>query len=348
MQKHNISLNLTFSGILNFILSIIFSVVIILCVVLLLSSTGCKKSSSDTSTTTEAVVDSTSNIAEAAMSEAGSQASATEGASSPFMASIDGFDTELQEFESDLINPADVFGVNPQAACSYSSARGACSSTVATVTWGSCTIGTVTMTGGWTETYSSNAVCTAGNLATGTNGDYVDRASTSQVATLVSGITVTTDTQGGTAYDGVAVPAGAIRTTKGASSRTIVSNPTTSAVHRVLKGPLGTTWFDYYVFPNLTVTGTRALSTRTATGTVTIKHNRALYSASHSFPTTPAGDVVTWGSSSCCYPTSGKITSTLSGAVSGTTTLTFSATCGAATFVDTDGASSSLTLTRCN
>lgn len=300
---------------------------------------GCQRSSDDAAA--EAVTDANSNNAESAMSEAGSQSTASEGASTPALMELDPLQAEFQEYAADLANPADI-DIHPQAACAFSTVRSACSSNVATIVWGSCTIGTVTMTGGWTETYSSSAVCTAGNLATASNGDYVDRSSSSQVATFLSGITLTTDTSGGTAYDNSIIPAGAIRITKGVANRTIAGFPTGAGVHKVLKGPRGTTWYDYYVQPSLTVAGTRALGTRTITGTTTIKHNRATYTAAHTF------NSVTWGSSTCCYPTSGSISSVFTGSVTGSTTMTFTTSCGSATFVDTDASSSTVTLTKCN
>jgi hypothetical protein len=74
---------------------------------------------------------------------------------------------------------------------------------------------------------------------------------------------------------------------------------------------------------------------------VTLYHNLAKYTATNSF------NSVTWSSSTCCYPTSGSVTTTFTGAKSGTGTMTFTSTCGAATYVDSTG-SSNVTLTQCH
>jgi hypothetical protein len=92
----------------------------------------------------------------------------------------------------------------------------------------------------------------------------------------------------------------------------------------------------------LTTTGTRAGGDRViSSGTVTLYHNLAKYTATNSF------NSVTWGSSTCCYPTSGSVTTTFTGTKSGTGTMTFTSTCGAATYVDSTG-SSNVTLTQCH
>ena len=61
-------------------------------------------------------------------------------------------------------------------------------------------------------------------------------------------------------------------------------------------------------------------------GSLKIDHNIAKYT------TTIVPSAVTWGSSGCCYPTSGSFAVSFSGSISGSGTLTFATTCGKATW----------------
>jgi hypothetical protein len=94
----------------------------------------------------------------------------------------------------------------------------------------------------------------------------------------------------------------------------------------------------------VTVTGTgTSRSIATGTGVVTVQHNQLKYSAAVSITTALA-----YGTSGCCHPSSGVLTTQLSGSRSGIETLTFTGgTCGAATYVDQSGNSSSISLTHC-
>lgn len=262
----------------------------------------------------ELIQDNFSNIMQTVMSESGAQSSATEGATSPLVG------------------------------CSFANVRSGCTSNLRTIAWNSCTIGTITMTGGWTETFSSATACSnftnAGGLAT--NGDTVTRTTLSSKATFLSSATLTTDTSGGVAWDGTTINANGVTITQGSgSSRTVNFD----GIHRVLKGPLGTKWFDHYVTGSVTISGKRSSGNRALTaGTITVYHNLLKYTATN----TVAG--VTWGSSSCCYPTAGVISTTLTGSVTGTAALDFSqgaTTCGNATYTNTGGTQSTVVLTHC-
>ncbi len=286
---------------------------------------GCAKSSTDSATDGNEAV---SNISESAMSEAGQQASSAEGAASPGLMA-----------ERDYVDPLDQ--IHTTSACTFTGARSACTGAVDTLTWGGCSVNLATLTGGWTETWSANANCTAKALTA--TSDSVVRTSSSQVLTLPSGATITTNTTAHTAYDGTALPATGVTTTltnSGAGQRTIVID----GVHRVLVGPHGRTLFDHSLTSTgLISTGKRSTSNRVVTGNLTLYHNLLKYKAVHTF------NSVTWGSSSCCYPTSGSISSVLTGTGrSGNVSLAFSATCGQATFTDTDSSTSTVTLTQCN
>lgn len=248
---------------------------------------------------------------ESATSEAGSQAGASEGGA-----------------------------VGLLAACNYTSIRGACTSSADVVTYGGCTLdsGVVTMTGTWNETFSgtSSATCTVPIVS----GETVVRTSSGAVATGPLGGTLTTDTNGGTAYDGTVIPSTGTSTTNTSGTRAITINGT----HRALTAS-SVTLFDHYLVTTtpLSVTGSRAGNNRViASGVIKLFHNLAKYTASSSFSN------VTWGSSTCCFPTSGTITTTYSGAVTGTSTMQFTSTCGSATLTDMSGNVTTRTLTMCN
>ena len=294
---------------------------------------ACGKKTDDATDSAE----STSNISESVVSEAGSQASSAEGASTPGFLSVNSVNP------SDLVDPQDAGriasgAVSASAVCSFSTARSSCSANADTITWNSCSIGTATLSGGWTETWSGGGTCPT---APSSAGHAVTRTSTSQVLTLASGATLTTDTNAHTAYDGTTIPAGGtVVTSGGGSTRTIVIN----GIHRVFKGPLGRSWFDHSITSTgLTMNGTRALGTRVISGSSTMYHNLAKYKAVHTF------NAVTWATPTCCYPTSGSVSTVLTGTGrNGNVNLAFTTTCGQATFTDTDSTTSTITLTQCN
>lgn len=306
----------------------------------LVIASSCSKSSTSTDST-EADGDSQAYNAETAAAVVGSASGAAEG-------SVGLLNTELLADEiqkMDYLDPESA-NINPKAACSLSQ-RSSCNSGVRTIDWGGCSIGTsgATLSGIWTEIYNDTASC---SMASATN--TVNRRPTTGITLtinqgLLTGATLTTDTSGGTAYDG---------TTSMGSTGILVANTdnvvsgtraiSIDSIHKVLKGPKGSTWFDYFIKTGsaITVSGTRSAGNRTiSSGTLSIYHNKAKYTASHSFSN------VVWGSSSCCYPTAGAIASSFSGTVTGTTSMTFTSTCGTATFVDTNGTPSNVTLSQC-
>ncbi|OQW51006.1 MAG: hypothetical protein A4S09_10750 [Proteobacteria bacterium SG_bin7] len=262
----------------------------------------------------ELIQDNLANVMQTAMGEIGTSSTATEGANSPLVG------------------------------CAFTNVRSSCSGAVRTITWNSCYIGTTAMSGGWTETFNSATACSnftsSGGLAS--NGDAVTRTTSSSLATFLSGITLSTDSGGGVAWDGTVINSNGTTITQGAgASRTV----NIDGIHRVLKGPMGVKWFDHFITGNLTVTGKRSSGNRTvSSGTVNVYHNLMKYTASNLF------SGVTWGSSTCCYPTSGTITATLAGSVNGTVTLDFApgaTTCGNASYTNTSGTTSTIALTHC-
>ncbi len=293
---------------------------------------SCAKDEANSSDGAEAL----SNISESAMAEAGQQSTSTEGASSPSFTSGEGLSIDFQSM--DYLDPQGA--LKPLTACTFSGARSTCSSNVSTISWGGCSIGTATLTGGWSEAWSSG-FCTDGSQPTAlTNGTSVTRtSSTGQVLTFASGATLTTDTVAHSTYDSTSIPGTGITISNSSGTRTVVIN----GLHKVLVGPRGLKWFDHTLTSTgLTVTGTRLAGNRVVSGTSVHYHNLAEYKATHTF------NAVTWGSSTCCYPTSGSVSSTLTGSRSGTVSLSFTATCGEANFTDTDATVLSVTLSQCN
>ncbi|MBK7843329.1 MAG: hypothetical protein IPJ71_06475 [Bdellovibrionales bacterium] len=308
------------------------SVRAVTCLLMITALFSCTKDEADSSDGAEAI----SNISESAMAEAGQQSTASEGASSPSFTSGEGLSTDFQLM--DFLDPQDA--LRPLSACTFSAARSTCSSNVSTISWGGCTIGTVTLTGGWSEAWSAG-FCSDGSQPTAlTNGTSVTRTSPSgQVLTFASGATLTTDTVAHTTYDGTSIPGTGITISNSGGTRTVVIN----GLHKVLVGPRGRTWFNHTLTSSgLTVTGTRSGGNRVVSGTSVHYHNLAEYKATHTFTT------VTWRASTCCYPTSGSVSSTLEGSRSGTVSLSFTTTCGEANFTDTDASVSSVTLSQCN
>lgn len=306
---------------------------------------SCKKNQEDTTEDGDASV----YVMTEALSDAGSQATATEGGtsnvgSSSFVnAQLDILEEEIQSTKNHATAVSTVASddrvTQLASECRYSNIR-QCSATLGTITWNDCTISgpalTVTMSGSWSETWSNSGDCSRGYLST---SDSVSRSSSGSVMSFPGGGSISTDTKGGTAYDGTVFAAGAILTTRSnTTNRAVGMSPTNSAIHKVFTGRRGATIFDYYTQPNITVVGaktngaTSGLGTssanRSITGTVTIYHNLAKYTATNTF------NNVTWSTGTCCFPVSGNISTTFTGpnAPSGPMTLTFSSTCGSATW----------------
>jgi hypothetical protein len=100
---------------------------------------------------------------------------------------------------------------------------------------------------------------------------------------------------------------------------------------------------DITVSTGAPLTFTTSGSTRVFNGTVTVQANIARLTATATF------DAVTFGDPSCCFPTSGTVTTTLQGGASDgrTETLTFGAACGEASLTTTSGRTFQRTLQNC-
>ncbi len=292
---------------------------------------SCSKKSDDTVTDGD---EASSNISESAMAEAGQQTTASEGSTAFNLNEVNDMATDFQSM--DFVDPQD--DVRPFAACSFSSARTTCTNNVSTLNWNGCNVGLATLSGGWSESWSSGFCANGASPGILINGASVTRASSGQTLTFASAANLVTNTTAHTAYDGTSIGSG-VTTSMAAGTRTVVIN----GIRKILTGPRGRTLFDHSITSTgLSVAGTRAAGTRMITGNSTLFHNIAQYKAVHTF------NSVAWGSSSCCYPTSGSISSTLTGSRTGSVTLAFTASCGQANFTDTTATITPITLTQCN
>lgn len=301
----------------------------------LLSCGGSSKSDN------ESGADSTFEALQAQLSEVSSIANTTEGAVTLSALSF------VEDSQSQ---------VHPMAECNLSTQRTQCSGNTDVINWNSCTVNGWLLTGTWLETYT-DAIGNGDSVACGAvNQGYnlpqqalpfdkcVTRTTMSEVYSNAQGISIVTDTLGGVAYDGTQIVGAGVKVCNNAGNRAVTGN-----VRKQLKGSKGTTLFDHYVSYFLTLTGARKTNNRIATGTITTFHQLAKYKSIHTF------NSVTWGSSACCYPTSGTITTAYSslfvpGFIKNQTLLDFSpsaTTCGAANFTDENGGLTAVTLSEC-
>lgn len=250
--------------------------------------------------------------------------------------------------------------IHSLAACSYDTARSSCSNLVTTVVWDSCALshttsaGTVsaTLKGTITETYSGFGAAMCKMTGDNSTVKRVISSTDPWVLTLASGATLTRDMDPGTAFDGTTFPSASegtsiVRKESGTSNGLSCAPSdrcyeiTANGLHKTFKGPKGRTWFEHIVDSDMTFKGKKSDGTRTMTGTATIWHEVAQYKAVNTFTN------VTWGSSTCCYPTAGTISTVLTGAITGTTSMTFNTTCGEVSFTGTDSSVNTISLTQC-
>jgi hypothetical protein len=264
------------------------------------------------------------SVAESVVSIIGTQSSATESATGP-------------------ANSLALAGVGSYAveSCSYASARETCNSTgVENLLWRACSVNGYILIGTWTERWSSG-FCPSGTLP----GPLISGASVNRqspfrdlVTYASAGTTLSSGTPAQTTYDGVSLPSTGITISMSGSVRTIVID----GIHHILERPNGTVLFDYSVTSTgVTVEGERSAGNRVANGDITLYQNTASYMAQNTL------NNVAWGQAGCCFPTSGSVSTVYSGTRTGSSLLSFSSTCGSASFMDVDGAVSDVTLTQC-
>jgi hypothetical protein len=274
---------------------------------------------------------------ESAMAAVAAHAGASEGGSLALQ-----FDPSVDWASADYVNPTD--SLHPMANdCTYSSARSTCVSGTTQINWNGCTSekGRIVYSGGWSESYSgTNAnACTVPAM----NGGVINRK-TSGSSVASGGLTLKTDTNGGTAYDGTNLAGYGVVIKAGPTARAIEMN----GVHRVLSSAKDSAkWSELYLqtTSSLVVLGTRAGYNRViSSGAVRVFDEMQKFTALSDF------NSVSWGSASCCYPTGGRITTSLTGSIEGTTVLDFSLgakNCGQASFTDVDGKISKISLAQC-
>lgn len=296
----------------------------------LAAATGCGSSSSTNSSTTA------SEIAEGAVSGGvnGTEPGGTSGAFYQVPSK-----SKLQQFAS-FLNPiqSSIAGTSCPTILSQSSS---CSSGDLTLTYDDCSFAHSSATWSGTQTIAFSPSC----------------PTTMTVAQLMSsGITLTRTFGTGTTETNASGEVTTIDTTTAASSgynsSVTVSGEGEQAVWSASGRTLqilglhltgsGNEKYDHTINSTaLTVSGygtNRALSN----GTVTVQHNLAKYTAVVTISN------LAWGLANCCHPTSGSFSTSYSGSVSGTETLTFSDTsCGAASLQSTSGATSAITLGHC-
>jgi hypothetical protein len=262
---------------------------------------------------------------ESSVAELGAQASASESGSEVGL-----IEDEL-EGESLLGN------------CSYQNARSSCSSQTRTINWNSCVLAntSVVLTGGWTETYSGSDASTC-TLPLNVGNSVTRKTNSIQTKSFPSGITINTDTQGGTTWDGTTLSNAGINIAKINSVNINHRSVTINGLHKTMKQN-GRTIYEHYIttssplqFIGNKTNGGRILSS----GSMVLYHQLLSYKAAQTFSN------VKWEISNCCYPTSGSIQITYTGSKTGTATLAFTG-CGTATY--TSGQSNeNITLNECN
>ncbi len=286
----------------------------IFCILILLSACGKKDEAFDTTQ------DSTSYALESATALLGSLANDAENSSSLMSRDL-----------------------NATAACSIATARSTCDGNIITVSWPNCTLAlgnnNVTLSGGWRNTYNDGVACTTARSSGLASGDSFTRNYLDFGVTFPFGRRLTTSSNAHSAYDGTAIPATGVTVTNVAGTRQI----TIQGLRRILAGSKGAKFFDHSITSSaIAVTGTRAAGTRLVnSGYLTVYHNLVGYKAVSSFSS------VRWGEATCCFPTSGRVTTTFSGSLSGNAELVFGPSCGTATFTDTKGKSEAVTLSQC-
>lgn len=316
---------------------------------LVIGFTACKKASETADE--ESVSDDASNVVDSAIGEVSEQAGSIVTAS---------IDPELFDEDGNLFSDSQSYETlsaqRPAAVCSFAAARSSCSSATITVDWAACTLGTstATLSGVITEKFSSFGAASCQLNGNGSQLDRMVSESSPRTITFATGAKIISDMSPGTAWDGTTFPtAGStsvIRYETGTSNGLAcatgtLGTPCYNIIVRgnqtVMTGPRGRKWFDHIVTANLTAKGRKATNDLFVVGTTAVWHQVSEYKAVHTFGS------VTWGSSSCCFPTAGSVSSAFTGSISGNATTVFSSTCGQASFTGTDSVTKTITLTQC-
>ena len=202
----------------------------------------------------------------------------------------------------------------------------------------SCSNSRGSLVGDVSFTYSAGTDCVLSNDGDGESAIRTHDFTYTLSSGLLTGWKVMSTSSTETSYNNEAIGGGATVTYNSTDDYTLAI----SGVNRFLQDTNGTNWVNASI---RTASGSPLALNKFARtnriisgGTLEIVHNNAQFTASHVY------NNVTWGDDSCCYPTSGSITSTFTDAITGSGTVTFSGgDCGAIS-ISKDGNSKSYTL----
>lgn len=181
--------------------------------------------------------------------------------------------------------------------------------------------------------FNSSSTCDSwitGNIPT--SGD-VTRTTSEFTRKNSDNSTITIDSNSHVNYDNTVTIGGGIKTIFQPTTTININNQIkvvsqryvqVDGMQRIKKLSSGTTYFEHLIKTNspLSILGSRSENYREVNGSMIVYHNKAKYTAIHSF------SHVTWASN-CCYPTEGTVTTTTSGSLTGTISADFkTGTCG--------------------
>jgi hypothetical protein len=213
----------------------------------------------------------------------------------------------------------------------------ACPSGVKTVSYGGCTLGSSSaeLSGSVTLTYSDDSNCDIAQ-----SSENVERLVNDLTVDFSSGAQLVSTMASETNYEGASLGGATTLTTVTAGTGWTVN---VSGHHFYFDLASGLRLFDTTVYTPTPVGITASLARGTREmdgGEIQIFHNNA------EFTTSLQPNSVTWGDTSCCFPTSGSMSISLSGSRSGTGTVTFGSSCGSIS-IEIDGETSSASLSNC-
>lgn len=254
-------------------------------------------------------------------------------------------DTKNQSLLADSFAKLNFFTPALAATACPTVATGTCDGAVMTLNYDDCSFG------------NSTATWNGSQLLTFTNGSCTNNILTSDVTfkrtfgadttrTSSSGIVVTVDTTNNSGYL-VSKSGGITVDSNGLDERTITINGVHITADKTFTTKAGTektvTVWDHTVSsaPLLVTKSSSNFIIEPSTAAITVQHNLAEYTA-----TCVISEALTY-ISNCCHPTSGTWSCSLSGSKSGSETLSYGPSCGAATYTNSDGAVSNVTLTHC-
>lgn len=231
-----------------------------------------------------------------------------------------------------------------------SSSLSSCSSGLLTLNYSDCNFGLSLTVWNGTQTIDYSPSCPASlTQISDLSGHTITRTfGTGTTETTILGVATTLDTASasGSGWDSsISVTNGGEQSqyTDAGGDRTL----SILGLHLHAVSATGSVLYDHTVSTSsgIAITGhgiTRAI----ASGTVTVEHNLAKYTAQAQITTS-----LLYTRAACCHPDSGVITSTLTGSTQGTETLTFTGAttgkCGTATLVSASGTSTDITLSHC-